>query len=769
MTRFPLSRERRPAAAGQNRPSSSAGSSPRRRLGLLAGGLAGTALVVIAEPLGPADPFRSTLLILPLVVAALVGLHDWALGGARRRPATGEAVALAVLLLATVARDRLGLNYPERWLEAMLAAGFLLLLARRTGRIVLAARRLLDGSRGGSPSPLFLLLPLVVYLAILPWSTERRPPNGDEPYYLLVSHSLAYDFDAELANNYAAADSLAFMDRRLEPQPFDPVGPHGEVYSRHNLALPLMLAPFYRLGGKFGVLAVMALIAAAVAWMALKLARLYYPELAGEALLAWALLAFAPPLLFYSGQVWVEVPAALLVLLALHRIGKLEREPTRLAHWLLLAAILALLPLLKLRFLLVTGPLFVLAAWRSRKGLRFLIQGAGVLAALGSGILVYNAIAFGRPLKTHSWTALTHLFSVPPSQYARGVLGLLFDTAFGLAGWAPLWLLLVPALLLLVRRRQRLGLDLGVALTLYFLILAPRGEWYGAWSPPFRYGMVALPALAIALVPLLAERRRWNARFLIAALSAVTLALAITGTALPNWTYSFADGRSHLLDQLTMSLGADAGRFFPSFVRFRTATWLWPAIALPALPLLWWTGRRRPRGAAGLALAGLLAACALPAALADRLTTTVIEAEDPYVEPRGGSLFPERWTPTRLRYSSGWLMAAGDRLVAPVTAGGELVVLEVEVEASEVRQPGLRVVASAGDEELASWYLSRIGARRHLRSGRLAWPAGRPLVLSVDARGRGGSKSRLLIDRVRLRWLDPPGDGAPAGPEGEPR
>ena len=41
----------------------------------------------------------------------------------------------------------------------------------------------------------YFLLPLVVYLAILPWSTAQRPPDGDEPYYLLLTHSLAYDGD----------------------------------------------------------------------------------------------------------------------------------------------------------------------------------------------------------------------------------------------------------------------------------------------------------------------------------------------------------------------------------------------------------------------------------------------------------------------------------------------------------------------------------------------------------------------------------------------
>ncbi len=61
----------------------------------------------------------------------------------------------------------------------------------------------------------------------------------------------------------------------------------------------------------------------------------------------------------------------------------------------------------------------------------------------------------------------------------------------------------------------------------YLVLVAPRSEWYGGWSPPFRYALVALPLLALALVPLLAERRRAGARALLTGLAALTLALTL--------------------------------------------------------------------------------------------------------------------------------------------------------------------------------------------------------------------------------------------------
>ena len=47
-------------------------------------------------------------------------------------------------------------------------------------------------------SAAFFALAFIVYLAILPWSATQRPPDGDAPHYLLLTHSLAFDFDTDL-------------------------------------------------------------------------------------------------------------------------------------------------------------------------------------------------------------------------------------------------------------------------------------------------------------------------------------------------------------------------------------------------------------------------------------------------------------------------------------------------------------------------------------------------------------------------------------------
>jgi hypothetical protein len=730
---------------------------------LLAISAALAALVAWWLPLPAADPFRGTLAVLPLVLAALREIHRWGarLGGRTlgARGTAGELGGLSLLALLVLGRPHLSIA----GMDEILAAGLLLVLASRVARQTLALRPLLGGPGDRlprRPSILFFLLPFVVYLAILPWSVRHRQPDGDEPFNLLVTHSLAYDFDADLTNNYAQGDWRHFMDRPIEPQPGDPVGPHGERYSRHNELLPMVLAPAYRLAGKTGALATMALLTAALAWMTLRLARHYVPEFPGETLAAWALVAFAPPLLLYSYQVWVEVPAALLAAVAIDRTFSIEDGRRWGAkEWLGLGLPVLLLPLLKIRLILISGPLLVLgwwhAGWDSDKPRRPLLILAGLLASLAGGMLLYNQLLYSNPLKIHTWQEVDPA-SYGVASYLKGMSGLFFDAAFGLFGCAPLWLILLPALLLLAARRSRLLAHMAVLSLPYLLVVVPRVEWYGGWSPPFRYALIAMPLLGIALVPLLAGiGNRAGARALLGGLAALTLALTLVWVAVPGWTYNFADGRTYALDALSGRLGLDVARFFPSSIRPRAATWAWPLLSIPLVSLLWWLpGRsRRPAGAAVLAgVALMLGAAALLPAAAARVPTRTVELEDPQVRKSGGHLHPDRWVIERARYRGGWVLRVGERLEAPVVSGGKRLKLRLFAEFIRNQPVPFALDIQQGDRLLASWNPGRERVWEAVDVGPVDWKAGEPLVLAARGPSPPGALNGAILDKVELEW-----------------
>lgn len=700
-------------------------------------------------------PLLQTLLLLPLVAAAWLGIARWARhSGARRLPpgvVAAEFAALALLAAAAAAAGGLGLPFaPE-----LIYAALVLLLLHHVAVQLLALRPLLGRALPLRPSPIFFAVPFVVYTALLPWSTAHRPPDGDEPYYLLITHSLATDFDADLTDDYADGEWRHFMSRPLEPQPGDPRGPHGEIFSRHNELLPLALVPAYRVAGRTGALATMAAFTAALAWMVLRLARRYFPDRPGEALAAYATVAFLSPLLVYSYQVWVEVPAALLAAIALDRV--LAPGGWGWKKWLGVGLPILLLPLLKIRLILLAGPLLAMAwlyAGRPRKPL--VVIGA-LLVAVGGTILIYNQTHFGNPLKVHSLDEAA-FYRQPLIAYAKGLTGFFFDAAFGLFAAAPVWLLLLAAVGSLLRRGLALGRHLLVFAVPYLALVAPRSEWYGGWSPPFRYALVTLPLLGVAMVPLFEARRRAGARFLLGALAGLTLALTVLWLVVPGWTYNFADGRTLLLDALDSRFGADVARFFPSSVRPRTATWIWPLLCALAVPLVFWRGgwgrgHRWPRGAGKLGAASVLLATALLPAASRRVTTRIVELEDPQVVKSGGHLDPDRWTFDRTRFPGTWVLREGERLEAPVVAGASQATLTVAARFVRHHPGPLRVRLRAGESPLGELEFGAVETWESRRVGPVAWPAGARLVVELGAPAAGtGQPNGVLLDRVRFDW-----------------
>lgn len=756
---------------------------------VVAGGLAalflGWGLWAVYPALGPADdPFRSTLAVVPAVAAALawIGRRATARSGRRaRRMGLLEGLLWVGVLLSLPFRHALGWPYDD----APWAAVLVLALAATTGRRLLDLRPLLR-PRTTRPSALFFLLPLVVYLAIQPWALERRPANGDEPYNLLLAHSLAYDLDVDLDNQYAAGDSLRFADRSLGPQRGDPVARDGARRSRHNAFLPLLLAPGYRVAGRAGAAATMALFTAALAWLFLRLALRCASGDVSEgisesgsdsgsgrgrrvlsgAFLAWAAVAFLPPLLLYAHQIWVEVPAALVLAFAVDRLWNLRRE-SRGRDLLLFVGALVLLPLLKLRLLLLAVPLLLLALPTQRRAPRRLALLLALPGLAVAAMLAFNAWAYGNPFKLYTFHEVQTFLS-SPLRHVRGLVGIFWDCAFGLFAFAPLWMLLLPGLALFLRRgrddsasgMERLRLDLPVLAVPYLLAVAPRLEWYGGWAPPFRYPLVLLPLLGLLLLPVLADRRRAGLRFLWVLLGLPTLLLALIWTVAPSWTYHLADGSQQILQLAGIQLGADVSRLFPSTVRPRPATWIWVAASLLAIPLAFAGSRRQPRLAGRLA--GRLAVVALFAFLvavpwaAEILPSRHVEVEDAWVAKHGGTLHPERWRLRRPEVASGWLLGAGAWLEIPVSAGGAEVV--VDVRATRVgRGPDVLRVERLEDDgsrtDLATFVLDERGRFADHPAPPSAWEEGDRLVVRNAGTGRGGG---LVIDWVDFCWRGDP-------------
>lgn len=705
-------------------------------------GLAAAALtsVALATRVPAADPLRATLLLLPFLVWAFDLLAG--IAGNRRGRLAGLAVAAGWLLLALL-RSHLGLLGADGVVMALYFGLWLGGIAR----LLPALRRQLGHQVPLRPHVLFFLLPLFFYLAVLPWSQERRPPDGDEPYYLLICHSLAHDFDTDLANNYRNEDWRHFMTRPLAPQPGDPQGPNGEMHSRHPAFLPALLVPLYLLGGLFGAGLAMCLMTAGLAWLFLRLAARFVPERPGPVLLAWALFSFGPPLLLYSAQIWIEVPAALLLALALDRLAGLSRiGETRARELVFFGLALALMPLLKIRLLLLVLPLLVLAAWRGRLGGKRTAQLAGGLGLVVLGLFAYNLASFGNPFKMYGRGDF-ELLASPPADYLRGIVGIFFDCAFGLFAVAPAWLLLLPAALAVWSEKRRFLAEILLIAAPYTLAFAPRLEWYGGWAPPFRYPLVLLPLFGLLLVFAL-DRREWAARAAWAGLGLLTFLLTLIWLIQPGFTYNTADGANHLLHLVGYRLDADLIRFLPSTVRPRAATVFWVLATLAVLPLFRWKGWRRQRllrlrSAAPTGILVTLGLCTLLVAAAEHWPSRRAEIEDGWVRKTGGTLDPDQWVTARPSFRGGWRLQPGDAAKIPLVAGSARI--SIRIEAMNPNLEAEKVAVLAGDLELGSVNVLP-GSWQKLDLGPFDWKAGELLVLANAGRGA------VVVDAVELSW-----------------
>jgi hypothetical protein len=285
-------------------------------------------------------------------------------------------------------------------------------------------------------------------------------------------------------------------------------------------------------GGWVGAKATLALLAgvlaASLVWVAVRRFAVD-PVTAGVVTAAFCVGA---PLVTYGTQVYPELPAALALTGGIGlATGALGRR-----HLAAVVLVVSALPWLGVKYAPVAVALVVvvvLRLWRAGR-LRSVVALAGALAVSGAVFLVVHRVLYG------GWTVYAtgdHFTSTgelsvvgTDPQYvgrSRRVTGLLVDAHFGLAAWAPVYLLAVAALGALVRRRPpgwlALVLPLGAGwATATWVALTMHGWWF-----PGRQVVVVLPALVLATA-WWAGRQRWVA--------GAAAGLGVAGVVLWGWT-----------------------------------------------------------------------------------------------------------------------------------------------------------------------------------------------------------------------------------------
>jgi hypothetical protein len=287
-------------------------------------------------------------------------------------------------------------------------------------------------------------------------ASDGARTTADEPQYLLTATSLSEDGDLDIADELADERWRAWHRAPLPEQTEALAG--GRRVSPHDPLLPLLLALPVRVGGWAGAKVALAglagALAAALVWVAAR--RLAVPT--GTALVAVLCFTLSAPLAAYGSQLYPELPAALVVTVGLGAVTGPLRRTGPIA---VLGACAVALPWLSVKYAPVAAALAAAGLWRLwRRGdrraagtLAAALAAAGAVSAAGH-LALYGGLtpyAVGDHFAGGELTVMGR----SPDHLGRShrLIGLLVDRDFGLVAWQPAWLLALPALGALARRR----------------------------------------------------------------------------------------------------------------------------------------------------------------------------------------------------------------------------------------------------------------------------------------------------------------------------
>jgi hypothetical protein len=618
------------------------------------------------------------------------------------------------------------------------------------------------------------------YLFLGAHATTAMSSTGDEPYYLLVAHSLLHDGDRDLANNFARRDYLPFYWGELSRDgPEIRVTPDGRILAQAYQGLQaVLLLPGYGLAGRRGAVITMHLLGAAALLLVFRLALASGASLRA-AFLAWVGAAFSAPFVTYGASPFPEMTGAFLATAA---AALLWHEPLGRAAGAAASLCLVAMVAAKTRLFVLVPPL-ALGFLRRLSWPGLALLGSALGAALAAATVYDTLVLGGHVVRRTEGGDVLHVLGWflawtvrAPVEY-RGHLGLLLDQEFGLLPGAPVFALAIAGIAVAIAdRRWRLAiLAAGPFLSAWYYLgavalagIASRGVsyWYGGFSPPARFLMAGLPLLAVLAALALDRVRGRLAWTLTGALYAATLAYTAVLSVWPAWRFQDATGRAVALLTLFRRTGLDPGRFLPSFIT-PGAGWEWVGLAMLAATVGAGCALARAPGRAPPAGTWPTGVAAVPLGLALLAAMAWLHPSGPYPAVlgtgRGGASF---WG--LLPVSSGSETTMRERLVWATQRTGVLDLaprlrpgrygIGVRVGA-QATDPGLTLAIQAGADPPRRVGLDA-AAPPVWREGTYAieveWPGGRlPIRLELGPVSRQDPVRLAYVDAVEIRRLSP--------------
>jgi len=451
-----------------------------------------------------------------------------------------------------------------------------------------------------------------------------QPFTGDEPHYLLTTKSILKDGDINVFNNYRDKDYLDFYPGELTSHAFPGKKGDEDLYSRHFIALSVLLVPTYALGEKVAQLdtswtenpetkrKILVFFArlpmclfTALFGLVLFLLVLDITHRKDVSVLVWAVFSFTSPILFFSHLLYPEIPVALITIFVF-RYFVLKKETNSLFLFLAGAGI-GILPWFGVKYLTLSAILFGASAvtfvsyrkteniWRRASlFLSPIVVSAGLYSLFFwviygnlSPISVYRGVSQG--LETQVYTKKLFIFSF--YKILSRSLGYFIDQKFGILIYTPLYILGFAGLYFYLKKKRREASLLLAVLSLYWIFSAIK--YWGGHCPPGRPIISVLWILVLFLAIALAEKQGGLRKTMKNAGIALSL-LIVWGALKDPWIfyheqYASELGGEFLFSKLTRALSNSFVQFhnlMPSLKELEVLNWLTLAIWIIAICII---------------------------------------------------------------------------------------------------------------------------------------------------------------------------------------
>lgn len=220
---------------------------------------------------------------------------------------------------------------------------------------------------------LFVLAFLVYQLCTVVIVSKGFAFSGDEPWYLITTHSLYQDQDINVANNYDREDYFHFYPKTLYPKitlgKYGRFGKKGTdwIFPINQPGISVMMLPFYALSQIFKEKVLIFIIKGSLSiWAALLGVQLFL--LANNlwkkeklSLVLWFLFSLSAPVLFYAFHLYPEIPIALFSVYLFRKI--LAKGPFSTRQYTFFGFVLSLFLWFGLKYNMIFWPMLLISVY----------------------------------------------------------------------------------------------------------------------------------------------------------------------------------------------------------------------------------------------------------------------------------------------------------------------------------------------------------------------------------------------------------------------